>query len=249
MRLIGYIRVSTDEQARDGRSLSIQDLQLQRYCELYGHELVDVVVDEGVSASVDFERRPGGQRTLEALKDGAADGVVVQRLDRMFRITLDGLQTFSWFDRRGLVVQSVNEKIDTAAPEGKLQLTLILATAEYERNKIQQRAREVSAGLREQGRAWGPVPYGCIRDGERLFRDPELWGVREEIVRLYDGGEGISLRAIAAELRERAIPAPGGGRLWHASTLTGIIRSHCEMEHIPLLADGAEAPVSLQAVV
>ena len=236
MRLIGYIRVSTDEQARDGQSLAIQDLQMHRFCELYGHELVDVVVDDGVSAGVDLENRGGGAALLDQIRDGGIDGVVVQRIDRLFRKTVDGLLTAAWFNRRGVAIQSINEHIDTGSPDGWLTLTILLATAEYERNKIAQRAREVSEGLREQGKAWGPTPYGCVRgdgdDAGKLFRDPAKWAVREQIVEMR---RTLSLRAICAELRERGIPAPGGGRLWHSSTLKGILDTHHDLEHIPTL--------------
>lgn len=243
MRLIGYIRVSTEEQASDGRSLGIQRAQLEKYCDLFGYELVAVVADEGVSASMDLSGREGGAQVLDRLRRGEADGVVIQRLDRMFRLTLDGLKTFAWFDRRGLVCHSVNEKIDTTSPEGKMQLTLVLAMAEYERNKISQRAREVSDGLREQGRAYGEVPYGCMRMGDHLYRDPDTWPIRERIVAEINSGDS-SIRGLCNRLKKEGIRAPKGGVLWHASTVSRIFETHLGLESIPDLPALHETGVS-----
>ncbi|MBE9538496.1 MAG: recombinase family protein, partial [Proteobacteria bacterium] len=212
------------------------------YAELYDAELVDVVVDEGVSAGTALEKRPGGAELLDRLRDGEAEGVVFQRIDRVFRMTVDGLVTAAWFNRLGLSLHSVNEHINSGTPDGWLSLTILLATAEYERNKIKQRATETSAGLREQGKAWGPTPFGCMRVGDKLYRDPETWVVRKSIV---DMRTGLSLRAICTELREWGIPAPSGGRLWHTSTLKGIIDTHHTLEHIPDLPSAPETRISL----
>ena len=241
MRLIGYIRVSTEDQAKEGQSLSIQDMQLHRYCDLYDHELVDVIVDDGVSASMPLEKRHGGSQLIDRLRDREADGFVVQRLDRAFRITTDGLATAENFKAQRLGIHSVNEHIDTASPMGYYFLTLLLANAQLERDRISERATEVSNGLREQGKAYGPTPYGCTRRGDKLYRDAKTWGIRNRIIEMKDT---LSLRAICAQLEAEHIAAPSGGRYWHPSTLKGIIGTHHGIEHIPMMPLDNDAPVS-----
>jgi len=241
MKLIGYIRVSTDEQAKDGQSLSIQDLQLHKYCELHGHELIDVIVDDGVSASINLDKRPAGFMLLDRLKDKEADGFVVQRLDRAFRITIDGLLTAELFNKRGLTIHSVNEHIDTTTAFGKFVLRSMLSMAELERDKISERATETFEGLRDQAKPWGPTPFGLVRVGDKLYRDKETWAVREAVISLRDT---LSLRAVCTELQQRDIASPSGGKLWHPSTLIGIINNHNELKHIPFLKACNEARVS-----
>lgn len=243
MRLIGYIRVSSDEQARNGHSLGVQDAALHKYCDLYDHDLLDVIIDDGVSAGIELAKRPGGAQLMDRLRDGDADGVVFTDLDRMFRLTLDGLITAQWFERRGLTIAAVNEHIDTSDPDGKLLLTIKLGMAERERNKTSQRNQRVTAGLMAAGKVYGHTPYGCTRHGDRLFRDPATWPVRESIVAMKDE-QDLSLRAICTELKARNIPAPSGGRLWHVSTLLGILKGHHDLEHIPELPSAPETPVS-----
>ena len=86
-RLLAYARVSTDEQATTGVSLSAQQDRIESYVRLYGGELIDVVVDAGVSAKT--LRRPGLERVLQQLDEGDADGVVVAKLDRLTRSVRD----------------------------------------------------------------------------------------------------------------------------------------------------------------
>lgn len=94
MNLIGYVRVSTEEQARTGLSLGQQTARLTAYCELHGHQLVTGFCDEGVSASVPLAKRAGGKLMLAYLKANPEAGVLVLRLDRLFRDALDGLTFF-----------------------------------------------------------------------------------------------------------------------------------------------------------
>lgn len=256
MRLIGYIRVSTDEQARNGHSMAVQDKALHTYCELYEHDLVDVIVDDGVSAGTELAKRPGGAMLMDRLRNGEADGVVFTDLDRMFRLTVDGLLTAQWFERRDLRIHAVNEHIDTTDPDGWFVLTLKLAVSERERRKTSQRNTRVAAGLKAAGKAYGHTPYGCIRRGGALYQDPNTWPIRQRIVDRKAAGE--SYKQLAKTLNQDGVPAPFAGktrkvnnrkttltgRLWHVSTLLGIVKNHHELEHIPPLPEAPETPVS-----
>ena len=235
MRILGYIRVSTDEQKKHGHSLPQQREQFIQYCNAFGHTLVDIIADEGVSGSKSLESRAGGRELLNRLDAGEAYVVLIRDLDRMFRLTLDGLMTFAWFDRRGITVHSINDSIDTASPEGKLALTIRLATCEYERNKTAQRTRNTMRSLKAEGRVYGPVPFGLAEVDGYLYKDPATWHTRELIMELREAG--ISLRGICSELIKDKIEAPKGGRLWNVSTVTGLINSFHDFDHIPFLAD------------
>lgn len=247
MRLLGYVRVSTDDQARGGHSITRQPDLLHAWCDANGHELVDVIVDgdfgdgtadnplRGVSAAQPLAKRQGGQELLARLRAGEADGVVVYSVFRLFRDTEDGL----WFFRRfakplGLQVHSLSEAIDVARASGRFALTVLLATAEYERDTTCERTQAIAQGLRERGRVYGHVPYGCTAVDGALFRDPIAWGIREEIVQ-WRTTDGLTLSAISAVLRTRRILAPNGGRTWSKSTLAELVRSHESLAHLPVL--------------
>ena len=81
--MVGYIRVSTAEQAEDGVSLAAQRVKIEQYCALYDLTLVEVIDDAALSAKT--LNRPGLQRALSMLRSGKADGLVVAKLDRLTR--------------------------------------------------------------------------------------------------------------------------------------------------------------------
>lgn len=240
MRLIAYTRVSTDEQAQQGVSLTIQPQQLIGFAAARGHTVVRLIADEAVSGSVPLAKRKGGAELLAALAAGEADGVLVVRLDRLFRDALDGLSFFAGGAAGCAPAQvvSASESIDTSTPQGRLQLTVMLATAQYERDVAAQRAADNTRGMREQGRVYGTVPFGCIEIGSspdnrgRLVRDPQRWQTREWIVAARDAGHAYSW--ISAELRRQGVSAPNGGRAWSKSTLRGIVETHASLQHLPL---------------
>lgn len=238
MNLVGYVRVSTEEQARDGHGLGQQRDRLAAYCALHGHRLVEVIADEGVSASVPLSKRAGGAVLLERLK-GAAHGVVVMRLDRLFRDAYDGLLFFRSAERTRSTVHSVSELIDSSTPAGKLALTIQLAAAQYERDLAVQRATECNAALRMQGRVYGHVPYGCVAVGEgddrRQLRDPATWPLREAMVR--DIRAGLSLREVRSQLAERGVRSPTGKTHWSPNTLRELIVHHDTLATLPLATD------------
>lgn len=239
MNLIGYVRVSTDDQRRNGVSLEQQPERLRAYCALHGHTLAGLHTDEGVSASVPLAKRAGGRAVLDALKSGVAQGVVVVRLDRLFRDALDGLTFFRAAERCKASVHSVSELIDSSTPAGRLALTIQLAAAQYERDLAVARAVDCNTSLRQAGRVYGPVPYGCRAVGEgdnrRLFRDPLTWPNRAGIVR--DLRHGASLRAVADDLRGRGIPSPTGKLRWSPNTLNELRVHHADLAALPLFDD------------
>lgn len=237
MRAFAYVRVSTEEQADSGHSIELQPARITSYCQTYGLELVDVITDPAVSGSTPLARRAGGRELLRRLDAGEAEAVVVVRLDRLFRDALDGLQFFA---RSRAVVHSVAERIDTGSPAGRLQLTILLATAQYERDIAAARATENTRGLRAAGRVYGSTPYGCVAVAGQLYRDPATWAQRELICEWR--ANGLPLQAIRERLREDRVQAPGGGTWWSKSTLSNLIATHTDLAHLPELpAHGAPA--------
>lgn len=99
VKTIGYIRVSTDEQAKEGVSLENQEAKIWANCDLKDLKLLEIVEDAGVSAK--NLRRPGAQKVIEMAQKKMVDAVVVYKLDRMFRSIVDALETTKQFDKWG----------------------------------------------------------------------------------------------------------------------------------------------------
>lgn len=249
MRAIGYIRVSTEEQGRAGHSLDMQPERIRQWCALQGLELAGVITDKGVSAGTPLDKRKGGAQLLLALETGEAQTVVVYKLDRLFRDTLDGLLFFRQFATpRGVVVQSISELIDTSTPQGRFNLNIQLSMSEYERDITCERNRAVSAHLRANARPSGTTPYGVVAIDGRLYRDPATWPQRERIVAMRqppaDGSRPRSLALIADLLRAEGIAAPQGGAGWSKSSVARVIQSHDDLKDYPWAPARHEAAVS-----
>jgi DNA invertase Pin-like site-specific DNA recombinase len=152
-KAIGYIRVSTDEQAKEGVSLENQEEKIRSYCDLKDFELLEIVEDAGISAK--NLRRPGAQKVIEMAQKKMVDAVVVYKLDRMFRSTVDALETTKQFDKWGVSFHSIAENLDTKSAMGKFFFTLTAALAEMEREIIGERTRDVLQRKKANGEVYG----------------------------------------------------------------------------------------------
>jgi site-specific DNA recombinase len=140
IKAIGYIRVSTDEQAKEGISLENQEQKIRDYCKLKDFEILEILQDAGISAK--NLRRPGAQKVIEMAQNKMIDAVVVYKLDRMFRSTVDALETTRLFDKLNVSFHSIEETIYTKSAMGKFFFTLTAALAEMEREIIGERTRD-----------------------------------------------------------------------------------------------------------
>ncbi len=224
-RIIGYVRVSTVEQARHGESLETQRQRIKRYLDLSGAKLVDVIADDGKSGkNLD---REGFQEVLRRMRCDEVDGVCVSRLDRMTRRVRDLIQLVEdVFVRQNKHLISVAEQIDTSTPMGRAVLTILSAIAQLEREQIAERVHEVLQEKIRRGERAGTIPYGFVLDpadpsGKMLKPYP---GERE-VIKTAQGlrDDGTSYHRIAEELTRRGIPTKKGNDKWIHTSVRRIL--------------------------
>jgi DNA invertase Pin-like site-specific DNA recombinase len=97
---IGYLRVSSDDQADSGLGLEAQRQRIADYCRLTGLHLAEVYEDPGISGGKPLARRPAGSQLLARAKKSKAL-VIVAKLDRLFRSVADTATVIADFDRQG----------------------------------------------------------------------------------------------------------------------------------------------------
>jgi len=212
-RAVGYIRVSTDKQAEHGVSLEAQHAKLTQYAALYDIELVDIIVDAGVSAKT--LDRPGLQRALGMLRKGQASALLVAKLDRLTRSVKDlGTLVEEYFSSANITLLSVADSIDTRTAAGRLVLNVLGSVAQWERETIGERTAEALAHKREQGQRTSlHAPYGfrIADDGKTLVADDAeqalLGAIRDARSR------GLSQRAIVAALERQGFSTRKGTAL------------------------------------
>ena len=221
---VGYVRVSTEEQATEGVSLEAQELALRAYAAMRGFELVELVRDEGVSAGKALATREGGRRVLELVRGRKVAAVIGWKLDRLFRDCADCLLVTADWDKRAVSLHLIDmggQAVDTSSAMGRFFLTVMAGAAELERNQVRDRTSAAMAHKASKGEyTGGQVPYGYRLDGARLVADDAEQAVLT--VAMDAHAEGLSLRAIARRLAERGF-TPRTGKGWHASTVRQLV--------------------------
>lgn len=222
---IAYIRVSTEEQATEGVSIQAQEEKVRAYATLRSLNLVDVVIDAGVSAGKPLANREGGQRVLDAVRTKKATAIVAVKLDRVFRDAADCLTVTREWDKRGVsfhILDMGGQSIDTASAMGRMFLTMAAGFAELERNLIRERTSTALAHKKSKGEYVGEVPFGfdLAADGRMLTQN----AAEQEAIRLMRGlrTRGLSYRSIATELDAKGI-RPKKGIRWIHTTVRSIL--------------------------
>src|SRR5436190_24324608 len=156
MRVLGYVRVSTEEQAVSRAGLEAQRTAIIAECKRRGWQLVSILEDAGYSAK-DL-KRPAIKAALEMLRSGDAGGLVVAKLDRLSRSMLDFTAIMAKAQKQGWALVALDCAVDTTSPAGEAMTHVLATFAQFERRLIGQRTREALAAKREQGVRLGRPP-------------------------------------------------------------------------------------------
>lgn len=198
MKAIGYVRVSSEEQAREGVSLAAQRAQVRDFCKGRRWELVGVFADEGLSGKgLD---RAGLAEARRALEEHRATVLVVTKLDRLSRSVRDIFALVEEeFTQNGASLVSIAENLDATTAMGKAFLGILAVLAQMERELVSERTRGALAHIKASGRYLGAIPYGKRLDRNgRLVTDPEAAKALRRARRLR--AKGASWREVAERM-------------------------------------------------
>jgi DNA invertase Pin-like site-specific DNA recombinase len=157
IRVVAYVRVSTDKQVEQGLSLDAQRAKFIAYAALYELDVVGIDVDAGVSAKT--LQRPALQRVLRRLKAGEAEALLVVKLDRLTRSVRDlGALVETYFLGGKWSLMSASEQIDTRTAAGRMVLNILTAVSQWEQETIAERTAEAMAYKRRQREYTGGTP-------------------------------------------------------------------------------------------
>ena len=211
---IGYVRVSTEQQANEGVSLEAQKAKIAAWCVTNGYELVNVFVDAGISGK-SMDKRPGLQDAMKSLKKGMA--LVSYSLSRLARSTKDALSIGETVAKRKADMVSLTEQIDTTTAAGKMMFQMLSVLAEFERNLIAERTTNALQHKKRTGQKYtNKTPYGFEAIEGRLVQVQQEAEVVAEIQAARSSGN--TLQSIADGLNGRNIPTKTG-KLWAPATI------------------------------
>lgn len=210
---IAYIRVSTGEQVQEGISIEAQRAVIRNYATFRRLELVEELVDAGISGAKPLQKRGGGKKLLALAEADHINAIIAYKLDRLFRDAADCLTVTRHWDDLNVDLHLVDlggQAVDTSTAIGRFFLTIMAGVAEMERNLIVERTKAALAHLKATGQRTGSVPYGSklATDGKTLLEELE----EQEVIRQARllRSEGKSLRKIAETLAEQGYRSRAG---------------------------------------
>lgn len=228
IRVVGYVRVSTDMQADHGLSLDAQLADIKRYCIERQYELGEVYSDAGYSAK--STHRPAFQRMITDLRDsnGRLAAVIVTKLDRLTRslrdicaINEDILEPYK------INLIAIRDGVNTFEPMSKMLLPFLAIIGQIERQNTSERVKAAIRHIHDQGGHYGKVPFGkrAVKDGRltRLVDEPTEAPWLAKIFAWYESGLPrieIARRLNTAGVKPRAAPE------WSASSVYELLRKH-----------------------
>lgn len=224
MKTAIYIRVSTEEQAKEGYSISAQTQKLKAFCISQEWDVVGLYADEGISAK--DMNRPQLQRMLKDIRNGLVDCVLVYRLDRLTRSVLDLYKMLEIFEQYECKFKSATEVYDTTTAMGRMFITIVAALAQWERENMGER---IAFGFSEKARQgkwpmnFAPLGYDLNKEESKLYINHSEAKIVRYIFDLYIGGLGMN--TVAKRLNKEKIYTKANNP-WSDNTVMKILRSH-----------------------
>jgi DNA invertase Pin-like site-specific DNA recombinase len=211
VEVIGYVRVSTEEQGDAGNGLEAQRLAITAKALARGWTISSWHQD--VASGKSLRRRPQLQGALQALRDKRADALVVAKLDRLSRSIQDFSGVLELSRKQGWKLVMLDLDLDTSTPQGEMVAHIFASFAQFERRLIGQRTKEGMAVVRMRG----PKP------GKKSIGRPRLIQKRLERRIRALRHQGLSYHAVAAELNANAVPTPLGRGAWCWQTVARVV--------------------------
>jgi DNA invertase Pin-like site-specific DNA recombinase len=200
--VIGYCRVSTEEQVASGLGLKAQEQAIQAECESRRLKLCAVYVDDGVCGTVPPDQRPGLAKAITALDHGEGSILMVAKVDRLGRSFADLALLTPLAERAGWSIICLNSPLDTSTSSGQAMARMMAVFAALERDLISERTTAALAVKKAQG----------IQLGKPSRVTPEA---RKRLKALR--AKGCTWQAIADQMNADDIPSGSGVPAWTAA--------------------------------
>ncbi|MBQ7239872.1 MAG: recombinase family protein [Bacilli bacterium] len=218
-----YMRVSTEDQAREGFSLPEQKERLEAFCKLNNYEIGDYYTDEGISAKKG-NYRPEFERLKEDIKKKKINMLLALKQDRITRSIYDWEDILQFLEENNAYLNVVYDDINTTTANGKMVARIMMSVSQGEIERTSERTKIGLAGAIKCGHIPSVAPLGYTRDNKKLVPDP---ATRDVVVRIYDLYQnGLSYARIASLFNKEKVL---GKDNWKDSTIYHIIQNEVYM--------------------
>ena len=177
-----YMRVSTEDQAKEGFSLPEQRERLEMFCKFKGYEVIDYYEDAGISAKTG-NHRPEFERLKEDIKARKINTIVALKLDRITRSIYDWENLMTFLDENEAYIDCVNDEINTTNANGKMISRLLMSVSQNEIERTSERTKVGMAGAIKSGHIPHRAPLGYKHENKKLVVD---YATKDIVVRIFD---------------------------------------------------------------
>ena len=214
-----YMRVSTEDQAREGFSLPEQKERLEIFCKFKGYEIVDYYTDAGISAKTG-NFRPEFERLKEDIKNKKINTIVALKLDRITRSIYDWEKLMTFLDENDAYLDCANDEINTTNANGKMVSRLLMSVSQNEIERTSERTKIGLAGAIKQGHIPNQAPLGYKHEDKRLVID---YSTKDVVIRIFDlYYNGYSYQKISNLLNSEKVLDKTN---WRDSTILAILEN------------------------
>ena len=214
-----YIRVSTEDQAREGFSLPEQEKRLRAMCEYKGYEIYKVYEDAGISAKTG-NSRPGFEELLQDIRDKKCNTIVVLKLDRLTRSVFDWEKIIRFLEENDAYLDCANDDINTTNANGKMISRILTSVSQNEIEKCSERTKVGLAGAIKEGHIPHKAPFGYKHVDKKLVPDE---ATKDQIIRMFNlYYEGHSYQSISNLYNKEKV---FGKTNWLDSTILKILQN------------------------
>ena len=214
-----YMRVSTEDQAREGFSLPEQKERLESFCKFKGYEIIDYYQDAGISAKTG-NHRPEFERLKDDIKAKRINTIVALKLDRITRSIYDWENLMTFLDENDAYLDCVNDEINTTSANGKMISRLLMSVSQNEIERTSERTKVGLAGAIKCGHIPHIAPLGYKHEDKKLVID---YATKDVIVRIFDlYYNGYSYQKISNLFNEEKVL---GKDNWRDSTIVTILEN------------------------
>lgn len=214
-----YMRVSTEDQAREGFSLPEQKERLESFCKFKGYEIIDYYQDAGISAKTG-NHRPEFERLKDDIKAKRINTIVALKLDRITRSIYDWENLMTFLDENDAYLDCVNDEINTTSANGKMISRLLMSVSQNEIERTSERTKVGLAGAIKCGHIPHIAPLGYKHEDKKLVID---YATKDVLVRIFDlYYNGYSYQKISNLFNEEQVL---GKTNWQDSTIVTILEN------------------------
>ena len=214
-----YLRVSTEDQAREGFSLPEQKERLETFCKFKGYKIIDYYEDAGISAKTG-NYRPEFERLKDDIKSKRINTIIALKLDRITRSIFDWEKLMTFLDENDAYIDCANDEVNTTNANGKMVSRLLMSVSQNEIERTSERTKVGLAGAIKQGHLPSQAPLGYKHENKKLVID---YSTKDIVVRIFEMYyNGSSYQTISNKLNEEQVL---GKTNWRDSTITAILEN------------------------